>query len=226
MSAGPLHELPDTALTARDAGLVGCRRCGRVWPMEDSLCGRCGTPLQSRDPRSLSRVWAFWVAGLIAYIPANLYPMLVTTTLLQETKNTIVGGAIELAQHGNGGVAAIVLIASVVIPIGKFLAIAFLALSVQRQAVEGAHARHRLYEIVEYIGRWSMIDVFVVAILTALVQLNALASIHPGPAAAAFAASVALTMLSAQSFDSRMIWDHMRPTRKAAAARSPEERLT
>ncbi|NDV01663.1 paraquat-inducible protein A [Pseudoroseicyclus tamaricis] len=198
-----------TPLTAREAGLVGCRRCGRVWPIETEECGRCGAHLQSRDPRSLSRVWAWWAAGLIAYVPANLYPMLVTSTLVEETQATIVGGAVELAQHDALGVAIIVLVASVLIPVGKFMAIAFLALSVHRQADTGAHARHKLYEIVEYIGRWSMIDVFVVAILTALVQLNALASIHPGPAAAAFAASVVFTMLSAQSFDSRMIWDHL-----------------
>ncbi|MGZ9810429.1 paraquat-inducible protein A [Pseudoroseicyclus sp. H15] len=196
-------------VTAREAGLVSCQRCGRVWPIEETICARCEAPLQSRDTRSISRVWAYWLAGLIAYVPANIYPMLVTDTLLEETKNTIVGGALELADHGAVGITIIILVASVLIPVAKFIAIAFLAVSVQRGAGEGAHARHRMYEIVEYVGRWSMIDVFVVAILTALVQLQGLASIHPGPAAAAFAASVVFTMLSAQSFDSRMIWDNL-----------------
>ncbi|MCZ4261980.1 paraquat-inducible protein A [Limimaricola sp. G21655-S1] len=195
------------AVTAREAGFVACTRCTRVWPMGTERCGRCGKPLVSRDTHSLSRVWAWWVAGLMCYFPANLYPMLRTQVLFTVSEDTIVGGAIELALHGAPFVALIILVASVAIPIGKFAAIAWLAISVRRGSVATPHARHRLYEIVEYIGRWSMIDVFVVAILTALVQLNLAASIKPGPAALAFALSVIFTMLSAQSFDPRLIWD-------------------
>jgi len=155
----------------------------------------------------MQRVWAWWIAGLIAYVPANLYPMLVTSTLLSAQQSTIVGGAVELAESGSWGVAAIILIASVAIPVGKFFAIAFLALSIRGQRRHSDHRRHRLYELVEFIGRWSMIDVFVVAILSALVQLGSLVTIHPGPAAVTFALSVVFTMLSAQSFDSRLIFD-------------------
>ncbi|KAA9007808.1 paraquat-inducible protein A [Histidinibacterium aquaticum] len=194
-------------LTAREAGLVGCTRCARVWPMGRRTCGRCGSPLHSRDTTSLQRVWAWWIAGVIAYIPANLYPMLVTRTLLERSDDTIVGGAVELASHGDYGVAAIILIASVLIPVGKFLAIAYLAISVHRGSARSLHAKFRLYEVVEFIGRWSMIDVFVVAILSSLVQLSVVASIRPGPAALTFALSVIFTMLSAQSFDTRLIWD-------------------
>jgi len=144
----------------------------------------------------------------MCYVPANLYPMLRTRTLFQTQEDTIVGGAIELIHHHSYGIAAIILIASVVIPIGKFMAIAFLALSVSRAGtIRSNQQRHRLYEIVEYIGRWSMIDVFVVAILSSLVQLNALAAINPGPASLFFALSVIFTMLSAQSFDPRLIYD-------------------
>ena len=157
--------------------------------------------------RSLQRVWAWWIAGLICYVPANLYPMLVTRTLGSVTDSTIVGGAVDLAHHGAYGVAAIILIASVLIPVGKFLAIAYLALSVRRGSQVSSSRRHHLYEIVEFIGRWSMIDVFVVAILSSLVQLSFAASIRPGPAALTFALSVVFTMLSAQSFDPRLIWD-------------------
>lgn len=196
-----------SALTAREAGLVGCTRCARVWPMGQATCGRCGATLQSRDPRSLSRVWAWWVAGVMAYIPANLYPMLVTNRLGRTKDDTIVEGAIELMHHGNYGIAAVVLIASVAIPLAKFIAIAYLAMSVRRVNLLSAHRRYQLYEFVEYIGRWSMIDVFVVAILSALVSLSFVVTITPGPACLAFAASVIFTMLSAQAFDSRLIWD-------------------
>ncbi|ETX15292.1 paraquat-inducible protein A [Roseivivax halodurans JCM 10272] len=201
-------------LTAREAGLVACRACARVWTPDHDRCERCGARLQSRDTGSLQRVWAWWVAGLTCYIPANLYPMLVTDTLMQETSSTIVGGAVEIASHGAYGIAAIILIASVLIPIGKFLAIAFLAISARRGSHVAPQKRQHLYEVVEFIGRWSMIDVFVVAILSALVQLSSVASIQPGPAALTFALSVVFTMLSAQSFDSRLIWDTARRNRR------------
>ena len=195
------------AITAREAGLLACTRCARVWPRGRDFCGRCGSPLHSRKPFSLQRVWGWWFAGLVCYIPANLYPMLRTRTLIQSSENTIVGGAVELMQHGAVAVALIVLVASVAIPVGKFVAIAYLALNLGEAAPLRAHRRQQLYELVEFIGRWSMIDVFVVAILSALVQLNVVATVQPGPAALTFALSVIFTMLSAKSFDSRMIWD-------------------
>lgn len=194
-------------LSARDLGVVACTRCTRVWPLHTEQCDRCGNVLHSRDTKSLQRVWALWLVGLICYIPANMYPMLQTRTLLSVQEDTIVGGAIELIHHDAVGIAIIILIASVLIPIGKFLAIAFLAISVTRTSSVSNHQRQFLYEIVEYIGRWSMIDVFVVAILSSLVQLNTLAAINPGRASLFFALSVIFTMLSAQAFDSRMIWD-------------------
>lgn len=196
-----------SAQTARDAGLVACSRCARVWPHGQILCERCGSTLHSRKPLSLQRVWGWWIAGLICYIPANLYPMLRTRTLVHSTESTIIGGAVELIQHGAIPVALIILVASVAIPIGKFIAIAYLALNLGEAAPLRAHRRQQLFEFVEFIGRWSMIDVFVVAILSSLVQLNFVATINPGPAALTFALSVVFTMLSAKSFDSRMIWD-------------------
>jgi paraquat-inducible protein A len=194
-------------LTARRAGLIGCSRCGQVYGPESRVCGRCGSPLTSRDVQSLQRVLAWLVAGVIAYIPANIYPMLLTSTFGKTTENTIVGGVIALMDHGSYGVALIVFAASVVIPIGKFIAILYLVLSVRSAAIIRGHGRQRLYEVVEFIGRWSMIDVFVVAILAALVQLNFAATINPGIAAVSFSLSVAFTMLSAQNFDPRLLWD-------------------
>lgn len=210
------------ALTARDAGLVGCRTCARAWPLGTPACGRCGARLQSRDPRSQSRVWAWWVAGIMAYIPANALPMLTTRTLATVSEDTITGGAITLAHHGAYGVAVVVLVASVAIPVAKFALIAYLALSVTRASGLSAARRTQIHEIVDYIGRWSMIDVFVVAILTALVQLSVIVSITPGPAAVSFAASVIFTMLSAQSFDSRLIWDRIETAAGQAPPTAPD----
>lgn len=211
-----------TAVTAREAGLVACRRCTRVWPLGTAACGRCGSRLLSRDPKSLGRVWAWWIAGVLAYVPANLWPMLNTRTLWQQESSNIIGGALELWRYGNMGIAVIILVASVGIPLAKFFAIAYLALSARRGARTSPGVRMRLYEVVEYIGRWSMIDVFVVAILASLVQLNVVARIDPGPASLAFALSVIFTMLSAQAFDPRMIWDGIeaeaRPSRRAPTA--------
>lgn len=194
-------------VNARDMGVVACTRCTKAWPLGVTTCGRCGKPLNARDHLSLQRVWAFWLMGVACYIPANIFPMLNTRTLLLNEESTIIGGAVELAQYGNLGIALIILFASVVIPLGKFWAVAFLAISVREERVISTRFRRVIYEVVEYIGRWSMIDIFVVAILSSLVQLKTLASISPGPASLFFALSVILTMLSAQAFDSRMIWD-------------------
>lgn len=196
-----------TIRSARDMGLVACRTCGQAHAIGTPRCTRCGRRLQSRDTTSLQRVWAYWLVGVVCYVPANLYPMLRTRTLLSVQEDTIVGGAVDLAAHGAVTVALVILLASVVIPVGKFLAIAFLALSVARPSSVSSQHRQLLYEVVEYIGRWSMVDIFVVAILSSLVQLGALATINPGLASLFFALSVIFTMLSAQAFDSRMIWD-------------------
>ncbi len=194
-------------LTARRAGLVGCRTCGKVSPAGVAVCRRCGSRLHSRAPASLQRVWAWLLVGLICYIPANALPMMTTTTFGLSMEATILGGVVELARHGAYAIAAIVLVASVAIPVAKFLLIALLALSIQFRLAIPVHTRIHLYEAVEFVGRWSMIDVFVVAILAALIQMGFLAAVEPGPAAIYFALSVAFTMLSAQAIDPRLIWD-------------------
>lgn len=199
-------ERAQPVVTARAAGLVGCAECGHVFPVGAERCAVCGTRLVSRDMASLQKVWAWLFAGMVVYIPANVYPMLRTTTFGRTQESTIVGGVFDLIDHGSIGVALIVFVASVVIPVSKFIAIAYLALRVQR-GQPGTASHFHLYEFVEFIGRWSMIDVFVVAILSALVQLNFVATIHPGIAAVSFALSVAFTMISANSFDPRLIWD-------------------
>ncbi|MEM9699218.1 MAG: paraquat-inducible protein A [Pseudomonadota bacterium] len=198
---------PEKIVSARELGIVACRRCTKAWPVGTPTCARCGNKLVSRAPDSLQKVWAYWIVGFMCYIPANTYPMLHTKTLVQSDESTIIGGAVEIAHYGSYGVAAIILVASVVIPLAKFWAVAYLALSVKAGRRLSNARRQLMYEIVEYIGRWSMIDIFVVAILSALVQLRSLATIEPGAAAIFFALSVIFTMLSAQAFDSRLIWD-------------------
>jgi len=138
--------------------------------------------------------------------------MLITRSLGHTSDSTIFGGVVELVELGSYDIAFVVFFASVVIPIGKFIAIIYLAISVQRRSILNMHQRHKLYEVIEFIGRWSMIDVFVVAILSALVQLDSIATINPGIAAVSFALSVLFTMLAAQSFDPRLIWDASRNT--------------
>lgn len=194
-------------ISAREAGLVACQSCGQVHPRQTLYCARCNGKLRSRDTRSLQKVWAWLIAGMITYLPANIYPMLLTSTLVNRSESTIIGGVVELVEHGSFGIAAIVFGASVLIPVGKFIAIIYLAISVQQDSGTNKYTRYKAYEVVEFIGRWSMIDVFVVAILCALVQLDTIATVNPGIAAVSFALSVIFTMLSAQAFDSRLIWD-------------------
>ena len=194
-------------MTAKSAGLVGCQTCGRVHDAATTTCGRCGSPISSRDSDSLQMVWAWLAAGIITFVPANIYPMLLTSTLVEKQESTILGGVVQLIAHGSFGIALIVFVASIIIPLGKFLAIAYLAIGIHRGKAGNLHRKHLLHVVVEFIGRWSMIDVFVVAILSALVQLDAVATINPGIAAISFALSVVFTMLAAQSFDPRLIWD-------------------
>ncbi len=200
---------PQETITAREAGLVSCDNCGTLAPLGSRRCARCRASLHSRRPNASQRVWAWLLAGIVCYIPANLYPMLLTSTFGKVSEGTIIGGAIELFEYGAWFVAVIVILASVVIPVAKFVVIAMLMLGIRHGSRLSAHRRMQLYEFTEFIGRWSMVDVFVVAILSALVQLGFIASINPGPAAVCFALSVVFTMLSAQSFDPRMIWDSL-----------------
>lgn len=157
---------------------------------------------------SVQRSWAWLLAGLMAYFPANVYPIMFTTVFGRSEPNTIVGGILVLIDLESYLVALVVFVASVVVPLLKFFAIAYLLISIQRKINYRRYDRTRLYRLTEFIGRWSMIDVFVVAILAALVQVGSVAQIEPGIGASAFGATVIFTMISAISLDSRLIWDH------------------
>ena len=172
-------------------------------------CPRCRATLHRRKPNSLSRTWALLVAATICYVPANHYPIMEVTSLGQSQSDTILSGVVFLAEHEMWPLAAIVFVASVVVPILKILTLAVLTVSVERQSQWRPRDRARLYRIVETIGRWSMVDVYVVTILVALVHLGSLTSVEAEIGAFFFGAVVVLTILAAQSFDPRLIWDQL-----------------
>jgi len=200
-----------TAATAAQEGLVACETCRLLsrpaHPEHPGHCPRCGEHLEFRHARSIETTWALVVAAAICYIPANLLPVLVTTAFGSAEPDTIMGGVVFLYTSGSWPLALIVLIASVMVPLGKLVALVYLLVSVQRGVRGGARERTRLYRIVEFVGRWSMLDVFVDTFTVALVQLQPLMSVQPGPGVLFFAAVVVLTMIAAESFDPRLIWD-------------------
>lgn len=203
-------------LTARRAGLSRCAACGTLHKQSARRCRRCGDRVNQRISKSLQRTWALLLVGAVAYVPAMLLPVLHTRSFSGNSSDTIISGVFELARQGNPGIAVIIFVASVCIPMVKFLVIGTLALSLQRHWAMSTHTRHRLHRITELIGRWSMIDVFVVAVLAALIQLGTLMTILPGPGIDAFAMSVIFTMLAAASLDPRLFWDREEDVQSAS----------
>jgi paraquat-inducible protein A len=171
------------------------------------LCPRCGARLHDRKPNSIARTWALVLAAIILYIPANVLPITVVISLGKAQADTIMSGVIYFLHTGMWPIGLIIFLASIFIPMLKLLALIFLLISVQRKSNWRQQDRTRLYRIVEIIGRWSMVDIFVVTILVALVHLGGLATIHAGPGALFFGAVVVITIFAAMSFDPRLIWD-------------------
>ena len=198
-------------LTARQAGLLSCHVCGQLSrpPANANTlrCPRCNAPLHLRKPASLATTWALVLAAAILFVPANLLPIMTTTSLLGTQQDTIMSGVVFLWQSGSWPLAAVVFFASVMVPLLKIIALIYLAASVQRHSRLRLIQRTRLYRMVEFVGRWSMLDIYVITLLVALVQFQGLATIQAGPAAVAFGAVVVLTMFAAMSFDPRLIWD-------------------
>ncbi len=187
---------------------VGCDTCGLVSRHAPGHpCPRCRVALQHRKPESLARTWALLSAAALCYIPANLYPVMTVIRFAQGQPSTILGGVQELIQYRMWPLAALVFTASVMVPVLKLVGLSYMLISTQQGAASRLRDRTRLYRIVEFIGRWSMIDVFMVSILVALVRLGLLASVTPGLGGVFFAAVVILTMLASFSFDPRLMWD-------------------
>ena len=198
--------------SAAEAGLVACPTCSLLLrPAQASTpgyCPRCSEALVWRRRNSIQRTWALVIAAAIFYIPANLLPVLTTTTLGSAESDTIMGGVVFLYVSGSWPLALIVLVASVMVPLGKLVALAWLMIGIQRGGIKGAHHdRARIYRLVHFVGRWSMLDVFVDAYIVSLVQLHPLMSVEPGPGVVFFMAVVVLTMFAAETFDPRLIWD-------------------
>lgn len=193
--------------TARAAGYAVCHTCLALVPSGEQSCGRCGSHLHERIPHSLQRTLALLIAAAVLYVPANVFPIMATDQLGRTEENTIIGGVILLWNLESYPVALVIFIASVLVPIGKILTVAVLCWTIGRRTGVPPRQRTALYRLTEFIGKWSMVDVFVVSILVALIQITGIIVIRPGGAALAFAAVVVLTMLAAQSFDPRLIWD-------------------
>lgn len=208
----------DRVRTAAEAGVVECPQCAAVSPRVSAggHCPRCGAWLFTRKPASIERTWAFLLAALFLYGPANLLPIMTTGTLGGRQTNTIMSGVVYLWMEQSYFVATVVFVASVVVPVFKLAVLFTLVISVQMRSTWRPLERTRLYRVVEAVGRWSMVDIFVVALMASLVRLDALASVTPEPGAIAFGAVVVFTMLASLSFDPRLIWDtvdtHDRPT--------------
>lgn len=197
--------------TATELGLVGCSTCNLVTrvPEEsaDYTCPRCGTALHRRKPDSLSKTWAYLIAACILYFPANILPIAQTTSLGQTRYDNILDGVIFLWEEGSYALSAIVFIASFIVPLSKLVAMLILVISVQRKSTWHPRQRTRLYRMVELIGKWSMLDIFVAALMSTLVNFGSLMEIRVDYGAVAFGAVVVLTMMAVHSFDTRFIWD-------------------
>ena len=202
-----------SAPTAVNAALVSCHSChllckpASLFKRAHAVCPRCGATLHSRKPNSIARTWALVVAAFIFYIPANVLPITRVISFGKAQSDTIMSGVIYFVKSGSWPIALVIFVASVFVPVLKLILLTYLLISVQRKSQWRPKDRTRLYRITEAVGRWSMVDIYVVTLLVALVKLGALATIEAGPGAIFFACVVIITIFAAMSFDPRLIWD-------------------
>lgn len=205
-------------MIASTTSLISCHSCHlvcrrhRLKSGETAICPRCGATIHRRKPNSIAQTWALLIAAVILYIPANMLPIMTVISFGQAQTDTIISGVVHLIASGMWPIALLVFFASIIVPISKLVIIAYLLVSVQLKLQWRPLDRTRLYRITETIGRWSMVDIYVIAILIALVKLEALATVEPGPGAVFFAAVVVITMIAARTFDPRLIWDTLEDT--------------
>lgn len=198
-----------TVRTAAQMGWRECHHCGAVWQdaHDGARCERCDTRLRARKPQSIQRTWALLIAAVVMYLPANVLPVMITKSLFGTQQDTILSGIIFFWVSGSYGLAAIVFVASFLVPLFKLAALALLLVTSQRRSAWRQQERAGLYRLLELIGRWSMLDVFVVSLLAGLVHIQGFAEVTAGVGIAAFGSVVVLTMLASLSFDPRLIWD-------------------
>jgi paraquat-inducible protein A len=201
-------------MTAAGAAMISCHSCNLLlWRTASNkvaartVCSRCGARLHLRKPSSLSRTGALVIAALILYLPANLLPVMLTSSMGQTNADTILSGVIHFMKTGDWHLAMIILVASILVPLLKLVVLSYLLLSVHFKWTWRPADRTRLYRFIEAIGRWSMVDIFAVATMVALVKMEAFGSVEAGPAAPFFGAVVVITMFAAACFDPRLIWD-------------------
>lgn len=209
---------------AAEAGLRLCQVCGLLNQHaarrhDASSCERCGAVLHARKPNSIARTWALLAAAYVLYIPANVLPVLETQSIGEETSDTILGGAIRLWSQGAWPLSLVIIAASFGVPLVKLFTLTWLLMNVGGGANARTRKRTVLYRVVDYIGRWSMVDIYIGSLLVGLVKFPPFASVTLGPAAAAFAAVVVLTMLASRSFDPRLLWDTEHPSSARYAMR-------
>jgi paraquat-inducible protein A len=202
-------------VTATSIALSSCHDCNLLLrgPAggHPGRCPRCGAAVHRRKTNSIARTWALILTAALLYVPANVFPVMKVTSLGKTQSDTILSGVIYLLEHGMWPLAALIFFASVFVPLLKLLALGFLLTSVQRRWSWRPADRTRLYRLTEGVGRWSMVDIYVVTILVALVKLGNLATIEAGSGAVFFGAVVVTTMIAAESFDPRLIWDAIEP---------------
>ena len=203
-------ELDAHGKTAAEQKLLSCHTCSMLVPMsaQQTRCPRCNSSLHSRIHNSISRTWALIIAAIVMLIPANLYPIMTVIRFGQGEPDTILSGVIHLIEGGMWPLAIIVFFASIFVPFLKLIVLSILAITVQRRSSWRTRDRTLFYRVTEVIGAWSMVDIFLIGLLAALVNLGALATIRPGIGAVFFAAAVIITIFAAHNFDSRLIWDN------------------
>lgn len=194
---------------AADLGLAGCHTCGRVSPASQEHCPRCGSRIHLRKPASIQNTLALMAAAALLYIPSHLLPIMTVVELGEVTHNTIIGGMMTFWRSGAYPIAIVIFTASILIPLLKIVALSWLCAAATGRVHPSPTALGKVYWFTELLGRWSMIDIFVVGILVSIVQLGNYMTITPGPGALAFAGVVMLTMFAAMSFEPRMLWDRL-----------------
>jgi len=200
-------------MRAIDEGLATCSVCHQMVKMDSSkkravaICPRCNSEVHSRIPNSIQQTWALVLASIVFYIPANLLPMMYVHTFAGIESDTIISGVIYFMKTGSYLIAFVIFVASIIVPMVKLFILIYLLISVQKRSKLRQDERIRLYRLTEIIGRWSMVDVYVVAVMVALVHFGGLTEIKPGTGANFFLFVVVVTMFAAMRFDSRLIWD-------------------
>ncbi len=211
MNNTPKHEIKNPE-TISDAGYILCHECCLMLKENLSngsqhLCPRCGSTLEKRLNNSLMRTWALVITALIFFIPANIYPIMVVDAVTGEVASTIMEGIVLFIKSKEYFVAIVIFIASIIVPSIKLVGMSVILISIHRKSQYFLKHRSLMFRFIQFIGRWSMLDIFVVAIMVTIVKFGMISSIHAGPGANAFAIVVVITMYAAATFDARLIWD-------------------